>query len=736
VIARVEPLTRARALRGPFDYRLGGELAGVEVGDVLQVPFGPRKILGVVTALTSESALPDERLAEPLGRLAPGTTAELVELGLWVAREYCSTPARGLALVTAPGTGTGQPGIGARAVSATLVRMSDSGRTALSEGERLGPSQRALLAAVGTGEIEAGRLARIAGTDRAALRRLARRGFVELRQVPRRRAPVNGEVGARPAPVAHTPAQRDAIGRAIAALPAARNGSSQASARELLLHGVTGSGKTEVYLAVAEAAIARGLSVIALVPEISLTPQNVTRFRARLGERIAVLHSGLTAGERFDEWGRLRSGEAVVAVGPRSAVFAPVSDLGLVILDEEHDSSYKQESDPRYDARDVARRRAGESGALLLAGSATPRPESWHSMERVSLPERADGSPLPAVEVLDMRGTAGEAGPFHEVSRRALAETCAAGGKAMVLLNRRGWSPHMECRGCGRAWRCPNCDVSLVLHRGSPPRLRCHHCAGSEPVPSACPDCGSVSIARHGVGTERLAEIVAGIAGTAPVFRLDADTAGRAGHGRLLAEFEKAPTGVLVGTQMLAKGHDFAGLGLGIVVDADATLRFPDFRSEERTFALVAQLAGRIGRGGAAGRVLVQTLDPGADAIAFAARHDAAGFLAAELERRRALGYPPFSHLVRIEIGADSEAAAMRACAGLADKLKPGLGPDTVVLGPAPRFRVRGKSRAQLLIKGPHRTGVAEPVRAVVDEAVAAGHLKGLAISVDVDPQG
>jgi primosomal protein N' (replication factor Y) len=256
---------------------------------------------------------------------------------------------------------------------------------------------------------------------------------------------------------------------------------------------VTGSGKTEVYLAAAEAALERGRGVIALVPEIALTPQTMGRFRARLGENVALLHSRLSGGERRDEWMRLRRGEARVAVGPRSAVFAPIEGLGLIVIDEEHESSYKQEGDPRYDAREVARRRAAESNSVLVAGSATPRPESWLSLDRMELPRRVDGRDLPAVEVLDMRGRPGAAGPLHPRTRDQLAEVAGRGGKSIVLLNRRGWSPFLDCRSCGRAFGCPHCDVSLVLHSGE---LRCHHCGHREPLPEACPGCGSVSLAR------------------------------------------------------------------------------------------------------------------------------------------------------------------------------------------------------------------------------------------------
>jgi primosomal protein N' (replication factor Y) len=722
-IAKVEPLTTARALRGPFDYRIPERLAGVGVGDVLLVPFGPRRVLGVVVGLAESSELAPERLAEPISALEAGASPELVRLGLWAAREYCSTPARGLELVLPPGVGASGQGVSAR--RELRAAITDEGREQLGSG-RLGRVQRVALELLAqTGEASGAELGQ-AGADRAALRRLEKRGLVTTRQVEVERRPRVASVGAPAVRVELTAAQRTAAEAIIAGFdggPATH-----------LLHGVTGSGKTEVYLAAAEAALERGMGVIALVPEIGLTPQALARFRHRLGDTVAILHSGLTPGERRDEWMRLRAGEARVCVGPRSAVWAPVPALGLVIVDEEHDSSYKQESDPRYDARDVARRRAAETGAVFVAGTATPRPESWLSMQRLDLPERVDGRPLPPVQVVDMRERQGEAGPFHPVTRDAIAATLSAQNKAIVLVSRRGWSPFLECRSCGRTWRCPNCDVSLVLHRVT--GLHCHHCGHSEAAPNACAECGSVTLARHGAGSERIEDELRKLAGGAPVLRLDSDTTTRAGaHTAVLERFDAPGPAVLVGTQMVAKGHDFPDVTLSVVVDADASLRFPDFRSEERTFSLVAQLAGRSGRGERGGSVIVQTLAPDADAIQAAARHDSAGFLAAELRRREALSYPPYAHLVRVEVTAANAGSADTAVNELHELLSPGIPPEAALLGPAPRFRLRGRERRQLLVKAPERAPAVAAVRAAVDEMAAKRRLRGVSLSVDVDPQ-
>jgi primosomal protein N' (replication factor Y) (superfamily II helicase) len=656
-IAKVEPLTTARALRGPFDYRLPAEMAGVGVGSVVRVPFGRQRMLGVVVGLAETSEIPPERLAEPIEALETGVPAELVRLGLWVAREYCSTPSRGLRLVLPPGAGVRKRRARPRVEHAGVGVAATGAPTLL-------PEQEAAVASV------------VAALD--------------------------GEAGAN---------------------------------RETLLHGVTGSGKTEVYLATVEAALAMGRGAIVLVPEIGLAPQAVARFRARLGDRIAVLHSALTDGERYDEWRRLRSGEASVCVGPRSAIFAPVENLGLIVIDEEHDPSYKQEGDPCYDARTVARHRGAECGAVLLAGTATPRPETWLELPRLELPRRVDGLRMPPVEVLDMREADPRSGPLHPATWDALEGVRRAGTKAIVMINRRGFAPWLTCRSCGHHWNCPNCDVSLIVHRDSR-RLVCHHCAHAEPLPSVCGKCDSTTLSRAGAGTQRIEELLTRRLGGMPVMRLDSDTAaGRGAHAEILARFDAADSAVLVGTQMVAKGHDFPEVTLSAILDADATLRFPDFRAAERTFAMVAQVAGRSGRGEAGGEVIVQTMAPEAPSIAQAAGHDAAAFLRGELERRRVLRYPPYSHLVRINLASELEPRLDSVAVRLAGELADALPEGTDLLGPAPMFRVRGRHRRRLLMKAEDREGTVTAVREVVEELAADRSLREVSIGVDVDPQ-
>jgi primosomal protein N' (replication factor Y) len=638
-LAAIYPLVTARALGRSFTYEVPAE---VERGDVVSIRLGGRSLRGVVAEVGVGA--PEGVEVAAAGGVVERVPPALVELALWIADYYGSTPARALALV-AP-------------------------RLRERRGERRRPADRDTLA----GEPEPARL---------------------------------------------TPAQQDAIDRIAAAL--------DVGGAHFLLHGPTGSGKTEVYLQACAVALERGLGAIVLVPEIALTPQALGRFRERFGDTVAVLHSALTEAERRDERERIAAGEARVVVGARSAIFAPVSGLGLVVVDEEHDASYKQESDPRYDARTVAAKRAALEGAVAVYGSATPRPESWSRLERLALPSRI-GAPLPSVRLVDLRRESG-----YPLSAPLLAELAALeerGGRAILLLNRRGVTGAVHCRACGRSRRCRSCDVALTLHRDG--RLHCHHCGFSEPMAERCPECGSVELARIGAGTQRLeAELARRVPGLERI-RLDADTAAgpRALH-EALERFGRAPAAVLIGTQMVAKGHHFSGVAVAAVIDADTGLAFPDFRAEERTFQLVTQLAGRSGRD-APGVVLVQTFQPDATPLAFAARHDVTGYLAHELARREELGYPPFRHLVALVVSGPVPDAPLRALEELREALRL---PGTELLGPAPLLRLRGRHRAQLLAKTASPRALATRAATLLASAAPAMRRDGLAAVVDVDPQ-
>jgi primosomal protein N' (replication factor Y) (superfamily II helicase) len=634
--ASVYPLVATRALARPFSYSVEN---GTRKGAVVAIRLHGARARGVVVDVGAEA--PPGIDPAPVERVVDELPPALVDLALWVADYYGSTPGRGLALV--------------------------------------------------------------------APRRRERRAE---RPSPAARDALPGE----PPPAALSAPQERALERIGAAL--------DAGGGNFLLAGATGSGKTEVYLRAARAALDRGRCAIVLVPEIALAPQTVGRLRARFGERVAVLHSRLTEAERRDERDRIASGVASVVVGARSAVFAPVLRLGVICVDEEHDASYKQESDPRYDARTVAAKRASLEGAVAVFGSATPRPESWERLERLELGARI-AAPLPPVRVVDLRR---EAYPLSGPLLDALSRLEERGGKAILLLNRRGVAPALHCRACGSTLRCPSCDVALVLHAGA--LLRCHHCGHHAPAPQTCARCGSADVARLGAGTQRLErELRERVPGLARL-RLDADTARKPGAlVEALGRFADADRAVLLGTQMVAKGHHFGGVDLAAVVDADTGLALPDFRAEERTFQLLTQLAGRSGRG-APGRVLVQSFQPDSRPIALAARHDVARFLVDELERRRELGYPPFRHLVRVVASGPNGEGPRR----LLEEIRARLA-DPDVLGPAPLLRLRGRQRAQLIAKTDQPRRIASGVADLLVAAAPAMRRAGLTAAVDVDPQ-
>ncbi|MEO8702394.1 MAG: primosomal protein N' [Kofleriaceae bacterium] len=511
-----------------------------------------------------------------------------------------------------------------------------------------------------------------------------------------------------------------------------------------LLHGVTGSGKTEVYLRVIAETLAAGRTALVLVPEISLTPQLAARFRARFGDRVAILHSGLTETARLGEWSRLRRGDARIAVGARSAVFAPVANLGVIVVDEEHDGSFKQDEGVRYHARDVALVRAQRTGAVCVLGSATPSLETaWHAdpatggaYRRLALTERPTARPMPSVEIIDLRtympdGEAMLSAPL----RTAITETLAAGDQTILFLNRRGFATFILCRACGHSFRCPHCSVSLTYHRHSD-RLNCHYCGFQQRIPEICPKClGKGTIERKGLGTEKVAEAVAEAFPTARVARLDRDVATGAKIEAVLARVARREVDVLVGTQMVTKGHDFPGVTLVGVLCADTGLNLPDFRASERTFQLLAQVAGRAGRGDRPGRVIVQTYRPGSPAVVAAAAHDYASFFAAETEERRELGYPPHGRLIAVRIdGPDARevAATAQRIAQLAEVVARGEGNTVEVRGPvpAPLERLRGRTRWQIWLRGADRHALRRVARSVITAEVASSVRVGL----DVDP--
>ena len=579
------------------------------------------------------------------------------------------------------------------------------------------------------GALTPAELAKRAGVSSSVVNALLKAGLLEVRWRTIRRTPWREAEAEADSPPTLTPEQREAVDEIAAAAEEPRFSS-------FLLFGVTASGKTEVFLRAMERALARGRQAIVLMPEISLTAQAVSVYRARFGDRVAVLHSALSTGERWDEWERIRSGEASVVIGARSALFAPTGKLGLIVVDEEHETSYKQEQAPRYLAREVALKRGELAGCPVVLASATPSLEAFYDAERgrhrlLRLPTRVEQRPLPRVRVVDMRGRSAQPAIFSPPLRQAMARCLEAGEQAILFLNRRGFATFLLCPMCGEAARCPDCGVALTFHRQAG-QVRCHHCGLAMPPPDACPHCGGVEIRFSGFGTERVERELVRLLPRARVGRLDRDTVSTKGaHVRIVGGFHRADTDVLVGTQMVAKGFDFPGVTLVGVISADRSLNVPDFRAAERTFQLLTQVAGRSGRGEKPGEVLIQTYQPEHYSILAAAEQDYEAFYRQEIEARRELNYPPFSQLVSITVSSADEQEASDRAQQVADQIR-AAARGVEVLGPAeaPLAKLRGRYRRRVLVRG--RPG--ETVEAVRDMAAGwRGWSRGT-ITVDVDP--
>jgi len=602
------------------------------------------------------------------------------------------------------------------------------------------PRQAALLRRIAArGPEPTAELGREGGSG--ALRALADRGLiaVETHRAPRN---VLGPPVEPDAPLPLTGEQARALEPIVGAI-------ERRDPRTFLLHGVTGSGKTEVYLRAVAAALAAGRQALVLVPEISLTHQIVARLRARFGDGMAVLHSGLRPGERLEQWVRLRTGDTPIAVGARSALFAPLEDLGVIVIDEEHDSAYKNEEGFRYHARRLAERRAAQAGCPLVLGSATPALETRHRADRgeitrLVLPRRVGGRPLPAVEVVDLaaerqRKARGGKLILSRPLRQAIDHALAEGGQTILFLNRRGFSTQIFCFDCGFAERCGACDVALVYHAAEHV-LRCHYCEFRKPPPDRCSGCGNPDTALLGTGTERLEEEVQAWFPAARTARMDRDTAARRGHVEsVLRALRAGEIDIVVGTQMIAKGHDFPGVRLVGVVAADVGLHMPDFRAAERTFQLLTQVAGRAGRAGDLGRVVIQTFVPDHYAIRPVRTHDYEVFYAEEIGYREKLGYPPFGRLTQVIVSAEDEGTAVATAEALADDARATLDPTQPpalceVLGPvpAPLARLRGRYRQQIVVKGADAARVGDVSRRVAEAGRRVA--RGVHVAVDVDP--
>ncbi len=766
-----------QALDSAYTYAVPEHLVDAEVGCAVLVPFGNRQAIGYVVGMEDVGdELPDgiDRLKlKPLQRTLAGPYFD--EEGAACAQylsESCIAPLSAcVRLFTPPG---GVPRMvrgprGWRIEEPTVGSVDD-------RWVRLGPAastftprkgavrQEAVLAALSQGDLRMAELSLEFGSVSSVVSALAEKGAVEV--YARRRHRDKAAVGPSEAPF--VPSEKPRLTESQAqALSAIAEAQDAACGEVVVVDGVTGSGKTEVYLQAIERTLAAGLNAIVLVPEISLTPQTVARFRGRFGDTVAVMHSRMGQGERFDAWDTIRCGGARVVVGARSALFTPLSDVGLVVIDEAHESSYKQDQAPRYDACTVAEWMMRRRGGTLVLGSATPRVEHLYNCSKkpdwrlVRLPERANGRPLPAVEVVDMAREfgSGHRSMFSRRLQKELFATLDAGRKAVLLLNQRGFAKFLLCRDCGFVPECPNCATSLTYHEQGN-LLACHHCDHREPAPARCPKCGSPYLKKFGAGTQRVeAELRAllsqryAVAPAVPspgglpavpdarevlVVRMDADTTRAKGaHQRLLESFGSAQAAVLLGTQMIAKGLDFDDVTLVGVINADTQLRLPDFRAGERTFALIEQVAGRAGRASLPGRVLVQTYAADAVPVQAAARYDRALFLRDDLPKRKALGYPPYVRLANVLVWGDDEgqvaAVGRELTAELEEFVRDVAGSSWTVFPATPCVlaKLRNTYRYHILVKAPQDADVAALLLPLFRRRKPC---KRVSVAVDVDP--
>jgi primosomal protein N' (replication factor Y) len=718
---------------------------GIPVGAQVIVPLRNRTVTGFVVGVTrtvDAELRPSIRdVIEVVGE-EPAIDGPILELCRWAAAYYLA-PLGEVLSAALPSS--------ERASASRRLRLTELGmRTTASEipsglsALALDDGDRQLLLRLKKSKtLSVNALSREGARQAARVAFLEQRGFVEVaedirgaRRKPRAEAS-DSSVTATESTLPTLNEHQEAAYRAL--LAALDNGYAT-----FVLQGITGSGKTEVYLRVIAEVRRRGRGALVLVPEIALTPQLAARFRARFGDDVAVLHSGLPPGERAAAWRRLRRGEVGIAVGARSGIFAPVRDLAVVVVDEEHDGSFKQEDGFRYNARDLAVMRASQSSAVAVLGSATPCLETYRNFQlgrfsRLLLPVRANPAasnrPLPPVEVIDLRRhPPGADGLISPPLALAVDQALASGEQVILFLNRRGFSTFMHCHACGHVVRCKACAVSLTLHR-SPGHLLCHYCGHSEPIREVCPQCKSPSLRGQGSGTERVETLVSQRFPKARVARLDRDTADGA-RGKLeaiLAKMHGREIDILIGTQMVTKGHDFAGVTLVGILQPDQGIHLPDFRAAERSFQVLEQVAGRAGRGERPGRIMVQSYCPEHPAIDFMRRHDYEGFVKDELSRREAVQYPPFSRMVVVRLDGTDPAAVREAASAAAAYARAAADSCVTLLGPseAPISRLRGKTRFQVWLSSVDRGRLLTVTRAVQRMPLS----RGVRLEVDVDPQ-
>ena len=745
VVARV---TLDVAVRREFDYLVPEELEpSVHEGTRVKVPFGPREVMGVVTAVLDES--PHGNLREIIKTVGGQAlvTPPILRLVRWIADYYCCAPE-----------------IAMKAVLPDAVRKEEEGwrerlcvRALPQHGEppKLTKRQEDLWTIVEEWrELPLQELVRLAGTTSATIRKLEDKGLVSIAPQISERDPYAKEHILPTQPLELNEQQATALESIVDSMERlAKRDDDEAKPvgdNVFLLHGVTGSGKTEVYLQAIAYALGQGKGAIVLVPEISLTPQTVERFKARFSQGpqqtlVAVLHSHLSAGERHDEWHKIRQGRARIVIGARSAVFAPVEPLGLVIVDEEHEHSYKQEEAPRYNARDLAVVRGQQEGAAVVLGSATPCMESYHNVQRkkyglLSLTERVDNIQMPIVRVIDMRSAARKekgVGIFSPQLREAILQRLEKNEQVMLFLNRRGWSSSLQCPECGFVAECPNCSVSLTYHRAAQ-QLMCHICGHIETAPKKCPEtkCGNVAIRFSGLGTEKVEAALEKGFPSARVKRMDSDTLKRKeDYRRILGDFRTGKIDILVGTQMIAKGLHFPNVTLVGIIHADLSLHIPDFRAGERTFQLLTQVAGRAGRGEVEGEVYVQSFTPFHPAIQYARRHDYVGFYEQEIEFRQQLNYPPVGRVALLTLRGRSEDRVKFVADHLRremDTVAKELG-EVVVAGPAPAPLLRAENfyRYQIMLRTSRMPQLSRKLSALRETFQIPEDLR---LVIDIDP--
>ncbi len=737
---RVAVVLPERAGDRSLDYAVPVALRErVAPGSRVRVPLRSRLTLGTVIevfdAEGSAHALKD--IAEVLGD-APLIRPRLMEIARWVADYYCSPIEAAMACVLPQAVRSGE--VAEKSVAhIRLVRVpDDEGWQKL---ERRAPRQAGALHALagegGSAPLPLAQLSEKTGVSVAVFRGLARSGWAEVRSLAVRRDPHQGEHFIPTQDLTLNEHQQEALETIRAAIMTPEN------AKPVLVHGVTGSGKTEVYLQAIRTVLGLGKSALVLVPEISLTPQTVERFKARFSSEevgVAILHSHLSQGERRDEWFRIHSGRARIVIGARSAVFAPLDSLGVIIVDEEHETSYKQEETPRYNARDLAVLRARLEPCAVVLGSATPSLESWHHAQTgkyrlVTMPLRVDDRKMPLLRVLDMRRLGGREALLAPALAAAITERLAKREQTILFLNRRGFSTSMQCLACGNVCQCPNCSVALTYHRDAAV-LSCHICGFSRVAPKSCPECSDGGIRFSGVGTQKVEDTMRKLFPTARIVRMDADSMSRKNAYReTLGAFRVGEIDILIGTQMIAKGLDFPSVTLVGIINADLGLHVPDFRAGERTFQLLTQVSGRAGRGDIEGEVFVQTWTPFSPSIQFARHHDFEGFAEQELEFRSNFGFPPYRRMALITLRSSSLERAEFCAETLARKLLVGL-PEGVVCGesaPAPLARAKSYYRFQVALRGPSGRALARHIRATLD---ALPMPEDVFVAVDIDPFG